>query len=73
MKFCLYYSLYEWFNPMYLHDKKEKFKTQEFIEALLESFSNTVACDIILQNRTAAMSEVAFAKKENLICKVYFE
>ncbi|XP_069141827.1 alpha-L-fucosidase-like isoform X2 [Argopecten irradians] len=31
MFFGLYHSLYEWFNPMYLADKANKFKTQDFV------------------------------------------
>ncbi|XP_065658385.1 tissue alpha-L-fucosidase isoform X2 [Hydra vulgaris] len=30
--FGLYYSLYEWFNPWYNEDKKNDFKTQEFVK-----------------------------------------
>lgn len=30
--FGLYFSLYEWFNPWYKRDKRNKFKTQEFVE-----------------------------------------
>ena len=32
LKFGVYHSLYEWFNPLYLEDKKNKFTTQTFIE-----------------------------------------
>ncbi|XP_065653357.1 tissue alpha-L-fucosidase-like isoform X2 [Hydra vulgaris] len=32
VKFGLYYSLYEWFNPWYNQDKNNKFKTQEFVK-----------------------------------------
>lgn len=31
LRFGLYYSLYEWFNPLYLHDKKSNFKNDEFV------------------------------------------
>ena len=31
LKFGLYHSLYEWFHPLYLQDKKNKFKTQDFV------------------------------------------
>ena len=31
LKFGLYHSLYEWFNPLYLYDKKNKFRTQKFV------------------------------------------
>ncbi|CAH0548170.1 unnamed protein product [Brassicogethes aeneus] len=31
LEFGLYHSLYEWFNPMYLSDKRNKFHTQEFV------------------------------------------
>ena len=32
--FGLYHSLYEWFNPLYLDDKKSGFKTQNFVKVL---------------------------------------
>ncbi len=32
LHFGTYHSLYEWFNPMYLEDKRNKFKTQTFVE-----------------------------------------
>lgn len=32
MRFGLYHSLFEWFNPMYLADKAAEFRTQEFVE-----------------------------------------
>ncbi|MCL4141786.1 UNVERIFIED_CONTAM: hypothetical protein GTU68_041746 [Idotea baltica] len=31
LKFGLYHSLYEWFNPLYLQDKNNSFKTQDFV------------------------------------------
>lgn len=31
LKFGLYHSLYEWFNPLYLEDKRNDFKTQVFV------------------------------------------
>nr|XP_002127716.1 alpha-L-fucosidase [Ciona intestinalis] len=31
--FGLYHSLYEWFNPLYLKDKADGFKTQEFVSS----------------------------------------
>lgn len=31
LHYGLYHSLYEWFNPLYLKDKKSGFKTQEFV------------------------------------------
>ena len=30
--FGLYYSLYEWFNPLYLEDKENKFATQTYVD-----------------------------------------
>ncbi len=32
VKFGLYYSLYEWFNPMYLRDKDNHYSTREYVE-----------------------------------------
>lgn len=32
LKFGLYHSLYEWFNPMYLADKASKFTNQGFVK-----------------------------------------
>lgn len=31
MKFGLYHSLYEWFHPIYLEDKRNGFSTNEFV------------------------------------------
>lgn len=35
IKFGLYHSLYEWYNPIYLEDKAAKFKTQTYVETKL--------------------------------------
>lgn len=32
IKFGLYHSLYEWFNPLYLQDKEANFTTQNFVK-----------------------------------------
>ncbi|KAL5011676.1 hypothetical protein ScPMuIL_010227 [Solemya velum] len=32
LHYGLYHSLYEWFNPLYLHDKANKFKTQGYVK-----------------------------------------
>ncbi|XP_076005863.1 tissue alpha-L-fucosidase-like [Genypterus blacodes] len=43
MHYGLYNSLYEWFHPLYLADKKNKFKTQEFVlHKLLPELYNMV-------------------------------
>lgn len=31
IRFGLYHSLYEWFNPLYLEDKKSNFNTDNFV------------------------------------------
>jgi alpha-L-fucosidase len=31
LRFGLYHSLYEWFNPLYLSDKSSSFKNQDFV------------------------------------------
>lgn len=31
LKFGLYHSLFEWFNPMYLSDKQSSFKQNTFV------------------------------------------
>nr|XP_054762376.1 alpha-L-fucosidase-like [Lytechinus pictus] len=35
IRFGLYYSLYEWFNPLYLEDKANRFRTNEYCMQLL--------------------------------------
>ncbi|CAL8364595.1 unnamed protein product [Arctogadus glacialis] len=43
LHYGLYNSLYEWFNPLYLSDKKNGFKTQEFVlHKLLPELYNMV-------------------------------
>lgn len=32
LRFGLYHSLFEWFNPLYLSDKNESFKTQFYVK-----------------------------------------
>lgn len=32
MKFGLYHSLFEWYNPMYVSDKNSEFSLNEFVE-----------------------------------------
>lgn len=31
MRFGLYHSMYEWYHPLYLQDKANKFTTQDFV------------------------------------------
>ena len=33
MRFGLYYSLFEWFNPLYNNDEKNNFSTSDFVTA----------------------------------------
>lgn len=46
LHYGLYNSLYEWFNPLYLTDKKNGFKTQEFVmhKLLPELYNMVVRC-----------------------------
>lgn len=32
LKFGLYHSLFEWFNPLYMSDKRNMFKENDFVE-----------------------------------------
>lgn len=32
LKFGVYHSLYEWFNPIYLNDKKNRYQTQDYVK-----------------------------------------
>ena len=36
IKFGLYHSLFEWFNPLYLEDKANKWKSQKFVEVSIK-------------------------------------
>ena len=33
LRFGLYYSLFEWFNPLYNNDEKNNFSTSDFVTA----------------------------------------
>lgn len=37
IRFGVYHSLFEWFNPYYLRDKANGYKTQSFIEVMLQA------------------------------------
>ncbi|VDP52260.1 unnamed protein product [Soboliphyme baturini] len=45
IKFGLYFSLLDWFHPLYLEDKNRSFKTQKYIE--LEEIVTTYNPDIV--------------------------
>lgn len=38
LKFGLYHSLFEWFHPLYLSDKKSGFKTQDFVNVRITCY-----------------------------------
>ena len=38
LRFGLYHSMYEWFHPLYLADKKSGFKTQDFVNVSIILF-----------------------------------
>lgn len=49
LHYGLYNSLYEWFHPLYLKDKKNGFKTQEFVmNKLLPELYNMVVRSVLL-------------------------
>ena len=37
LRYGIYHSLFEWFNPIYLQDKNNSFKTQNFVTVSLVS------------------------------------
>lgn len=47
MKFGLYHSLFEWFNPMYLSDKAKSFGDNQFVMNKA-SISAIAMCVIVL-------------------------
>lgn len=50
LHYGLYNSLYEWFHPLYLIDKKNGFKTQEFVlQKLLPELYNMVVRSVVLK------------------------
>jgi alpha-L-fucosidase len=56
LKFGLYHSLYEWFHPLYLADKTNKFQTQSFVEAktMPELYEIVWSCNINHDKHTNA-------------------
>jgi hypothetical protein len=40
LNFGLYHSLYEWFHPLYLRDKRNQFKTQYFVRVSFIGFQD---------------------------------
>ena len=51
MTFGTYYSLFEWFNPLYLNDKNNGFNTTEYIDKhylpQIKELVNTYKPDVI--------------------------
>lgn len=37
LHFGIYHSLFEWFNPVYLKDVANKFKTQDFVKVIVKN------------------------------------
>ena len=48
IRFGLYHSLLEWFNPLYLEDKAAGFKTHKFVE-VISSGCMVSACDLLME------------------------
>lgn len=46
LHYGLYNSLYEWFHPLYLSDKKNGFRTQDFVmqKLLPELYNMVIRC-----------------------------
>jgi len=68
--FGVYHSLYEWYNPIYLSDKKNKFKTNEFVKTktmpeLMELVEN-YSPDVIWSDGDWEASDDYFTSKEFL-------
>lgn len=47
LKFGVYHSLFEWYNPLYLQDKESEWKTQSFIEGKLMPEMHEIVSDFI--------------------------
>ncbi len=50
--FGLYHSMYEWFHPLYLEDKKNGFKTQYFPSVCFMRHTTERICLFIDENIT---------------------
>lgn len=59
LHFGLYHSLYEWFNPMYMDDKANGFKTRSFVD-VSEVFLDEILLFFALHSKEAAGGFVSF-------------
>ena len=52
LKFGLYHSLFEWFNPLYKKDEASGFKTQNFVKVGIELQKNYIFASQVFDSLT---------------------
>lgn len=70
LRFGLYHSLYEWYNPLYLHDKKNNFSTDLFVTNKvwpeMQELINTYQPDVLWSDGDWETTEKYWKSKEFL-------
>ncbi|XP_076645454.1 alpha-L-fucosidase [Halictus rubicundus] len=76
LKFGLYHSLYEWYNPLYLHDKANNFTTEIFVKQKiipeLQEMIENYNPEILWSDGDWEASDVYWTSKE-FLCWLYNE